>query len=263
LGGRNLLIYSLLGFIVWADFFFSGIHATVAGVLAAMIIPVRTRIDAQGFLDWSRTLLDWFEQSGAHGRSELISAPQRLAVAELERACEHVETPLHRLENMLHPWVAYLIIPIFAFANAGVALSAETVRNLGSAVGLGILVGLVVGKFIGILTATFLAVQLRLAVLPSHVRWSHIVGVAVLGGMGFTMSLFIAGLAFGGDGHATALAIPAKLASPAFFDASLDRAMHDVAKLAILLASLIAGFLGSLLLLRVPVLSEADAANEE
>ena len=262
LGGRNLLVYSLLGFIVWADFFFSGVHATVAGVLAAMTIPVRTRIDAQSFLEWGRSLLCWFERSGAHGRRELITAEQRLAVYELEKACEQVETPLHRLENMLHPWVAYLIMPIFAFANAGVTLGAETVRNLGSAVGLGILAGLVVGKFIGIFTATFLAVRLRLATLPSHVRWSHIIGVAVLGGMGFTMSLFIASLAFG-DGHAAALAAPAKLASPALFGASLDVAMHDVSKLAILLASLISGVLGSLLLLRVPILSETEAAAEE
>lgn len=263
MGGRNLLVYSLLGFVVWANFFYSGVHATVAGVLVAMTIPVRTRIDAQGFLDWGRTLLDWFERSGAHGRSELISTQQRLAVYELERACEQVETPLHRLETMLHPWVAYLIMPVFAFANAGVALSAETVRNLSSAVGLGILFGLVAGKFIGIFAATFLAVRFKLASLPRHVRWSHIVGVACLGGMGFTMSLFIAGLAFGGGDHAAAMAIPVKLASPALAAPGLEQSMHDVAKLAILLASLIAGVLGSLLLLRVPLLSEADAADEE
>ncbi len=263
IGGRNLLVYSLLGFLVWVDFFFSGVHATVAGVLAAMTIPVRTRIDAQGFLEWGRSLLDGFEQSGAHGHSELISAQQRTAVYELEKACEHVETPLHRLEAMLHPWVAYLIMPVFALANAGVAFSAETVRNLGSAVGMGILFGLVAGKFIGIFVATFLAVRFKLANLPRNVRWSHIVGVACLGGMGFTMSLFIAGLAFGDSGHASAMAVSAKLASPALLDVGGAELLHDVSKLAILLASLIAGILGSVLLLRVPVLSEADAAAEE
>ncbi len=263
LGGRHLLVYSLLGFIVWADFFFSGVHATVAGVLVAMTIPVRTRIDAQGFLDWGRSLLDWFEQSGAHSHSEMITAQQRVAVYELEKACEHVETPLHRLETALHPWVAYLIIPVFAFANAGVAISAETVRNLGSPVGLGILAGLVIGKFVGIMLATFLAVQLKLASLPHHVHWRHMAGVACLGGMGFTMSLFIASLAFGEGGHATALAVSAKLASPAALSVGIEQAMYDVSKLAILAASLIAGLLGSIILLRSPVLSEAEAADEE
>lgn len=263
MGGRHLLVYSLLGFVVWAAFFFSGVHATVAGVLVAMTIPVRTRIDAAGFLEWGRSLLDWFEQSGTHGHSELMSPQQRMAVYELEKACEHVETPLHRLETMLHPWVAYLIMPIFAFANAGVTLSAETVRSLGSPVGLGILAGLVIGKFAGIFLATFLAVRLKLASLPRHVQWSHMVGVACLGGMGFTMSLFIAGLAFGDGGHTAALAVSAKLASPWLLDAGSEQAMHDVAKLAILLASLIAGVIGSVLLLRVPILSETDAAAEE
>ena len=120
----------------------------------------------RAFLDWGRSLLDWFERSGTHGHSELLSPPQRAAVFELEKACEHVETPLHRLEAMLHPWVAFLIMPIFAFANAGFAINAVTVRNLASPVGLGIITGLVVGKFIGISLATFLAVRLKLASLP-------------------------------------------------------------------------------------------------
>lgn len=263
LGGRSLLVYALLGLVVWTAFLFSGVHATIAGVLVAMTIPVRTRIDAQGFLDWGRSLLDWFERSGAHGHSELISVQQRAAVYEMEKACEHVETPLHRLETMLHPWVAFLIMPVFAFSNAGVTLSAETVRNLASPVGLGILAGLIVGKFLGITLATLLAVRLKLASLPRNVRWPHIVGAATLGGMGFTMSLFIASLAFGDGGHTTALAVSAKMASPALFAAGAEQLMYDVSKLAILLASLIAGILGSVLLLRVPVLSEAEAAAEE
>lgn len=263
LGGRSLLVYALLGLVVWAAFLFSGVHATIAGVLVAMTIPVRTRIDAQGFLDWGRSLLDWFERSGAHGHSELISVQQRAAVYEMEKACAHVETPLHRLEATLHPWVAFLIMPVFAFTNAGVTLSAETVRNLASPVGLGILAGLIVGKFLGITLATLLAVRLKLASLPRNVRWSHIVGAATLGGMGFTMSLFIASLAFGDGGHGAALAVSAKLASPALLAAGAAQLMYDVSKLAILLASLIAGILGSILLLRVPVLSEAEAAAEE
>jgi NhaA family Na+:H+ antiporter len=258
LGGRSLIVYGLLGLITWIDFFFSGIHATVAGVLIAMTIPARNRIDAQSFLEHSRRLLDWFERNGGHGRQELLTANQRMAIYEMERACKQVETPLHRFETILHPWVAYLIIPIFALTNAGVALNLDMLRHLFSPVGLGIFLGLVVGKFIGIFTATFLAVKLKLAVLPRNVRWAHVAGVSCLGGMGFTMSLFIAGLAFGGHGLAALQGTP-HLA----MTVSADSLLHNVSKLAILTASLTAGIIGSLILLRVPVLSEADAAAEE
>lgn len=257
LGGRSLVVYGLLGLITWMDFFFSGVHATVAGVLVAMTIPVRNRIDAETFLERGRQLMDWFERNGGHSRYELITPNQRIAIYELERACKQVETPLHRFETILHPWVAYLIMPIFALTNAGVALNLEMVRHLLSPIGLGIFLGLVVGKFVGIFTATFLAVKLKLAVLPRHVRWMHIAGVASLGGMGFTMSLFIAGLAFGGHGFAALRDASHPMVSTA---APL---LHNVSKLAILTASLTAGVIGSLILLRVPVLSEAEAAAEE
>ncbi|MCX7851271.1 MAG: Na+/H+ antiporter NhaA [Caldilineales bacterium] len=260
LGGRSLVVYGLLGLITWIDFFFSGVHATVAGVLVAMTIPVRNRIDAQTFLERGRRLLDWFEHHGGHGRHEIITPDQRMAIHELEQACKQVETPLHRFETILHPWVAYLIMPIFALTNAGVALNLEMVRHLLSPVGLGIFFGLVVGKFVGIFTATFLAVKLKLAVLPRNVRWVHVAGVACLGGMGFTMSLFIAGLAFGGHDFAVLRDAPHLALT---VSSSADPLLHNVSKLAILTASLTAGMLGSLILLRVPMLSEAEAAAEE
>jgi NhaA family Na+:H+ antiporter len=258
LGGRNLVVYGLLGLITWIDFFFSGVHATVAGVLVAMTIPARHRIDARSFLDHARKVLDWFEANNGHHEQQLPTPNQRLAIRELEWACQQVESPLHRLETLLHPWVAYLIVPIFAITNAGVPLNLEMVRHLLSPVGLGIFLGLVAGKFIGIFTATFVAVKLKMAVLPRHVHWMHIVGVACLGGMGFTMSLFIASLAFGGHGHGTTAATAtAHLAMTAA--GAADALLHNTAKLAILTASLTAGILGSLILLRVPVLSEAAA----
>jgi len=251
LGGRSLVVYGILGLITWIDFFFSGVHATVAGVLVAMTIPARHRIDARSFLEHARRLLDWFEANNGHHEKQLPTPNQRLAIRELEWVCRQVDSPLHRLETILHPWVAYLIMPIFAITNAGVTLNLEMVRHLLSPVGLGIFLGLVAGKFVGIFTATLVVVKLKMAVLPRNVRWAHIAGASCLGGMGFTMSLFIAGLAFGGHGF---------MATPATADPLLH---HNIAKLAILTASLTAGILGSLILVRVPVLSEAEAAAEE
>lgn len=260
LGGRSLVVYGILGLITWIDFFFSGIHATVAGVLVAMTIPVRNRIDARNFADYVRRLLDWFEQNNGHDANRVPTPDQRVAVREIERICRQVDSPLHRLEASLHPWVAYLIMPIFAITNAGVVLNLEMVRHLLSPVGLGVFLGLVLGKFIGIFTATFLAVKLKMAVLPRHVHWAHIAGVACLGGMGFTMSLFIASLAFGGHGAAAATETAHLVMTTT---GTADPLLHNIAKLAILTSSLTAGILGILVLLRVPVLSEAEAAAAE
>ncbi len=250
LGGRRLVVYAVGGFVVWVAFVFSGVHATVAGVLVALTVPVRTRIDAQGFVAWTTALVDHFVKSGEVGANTLMNSEQRATVREIEIACEHIETPLHRIEYMLHPWVAFVIMPIFAFANAGVPLNTVSAATLTAPVSLGIFCGLVFGKMIGISLASFIAVRAGLAALPRNTTWRHMWGVAWLGGMGFTMSLFISSLAFGGghDAHASL-----KLASPILRSGIGADAYQDLAKIAILLASLVAALVGTLVLRRLPV----------
>ncbi len=189
-GVRRPLPYVLIGMVMWVAILKSGVHATLAGVLVAMTIPARPRIDVPAFLASARAILDDLE--GAAGDQEKRMA----AVQALEVACEHVETPLQRLEHALHPWVTFLILPVFALANAGVSLRGDLAGAFADRIALGVVLGLVLGKQIGIALASWLAVRTGLAALPAGVTWRHIYGAAWLGGIGFTMALFIAGLAF-------------------------------------------------------------------
>jgi NhaA family Na+:H+ antiporter len=193
---RSPLPYSVLGFLLWLAFLQSGVHATIAGVLLAAMIPTNPRIDGQSFLRRSHGYLEKFEKAGEHGASILTNRDQRSAVRELERAAESVTSPLQRLEHALHPWVAYAIMPVFALANAGVVLHGDLVSSLGTQVGLGVLLGLVLGKQIGITLFAWVFTRLRIAEKPRSLSWLHIYGAAWLGGIGFTMALFITGLAF-------------------------------------------------------------------
>lgn len=221
-GVRHPLVYALLGTCLWVAFLKSGIHATVAGVLLAMTIPASTRIDPREFVRRGRQLLDDFERAEI-GRDDTGAAAERQAALHtLEQASEYVQTPLQRLEHGLHPWVSYLIMPLFALANAGVSLSGGS--GLENPVSLGIILGLVLGKPVGITLFAWIAVRSGLTALPLDLSWRQIHGAAWLGGIGFTMSLFIAGLAFGPS---------AELPS---------------AKLGILTASAVAGVTGYLLL---------------
>ena len=145
--------YAIIGAFVWAAVLKSGVHATLAGVLAAFAIPLSAN------------------KPGG-------------------------QSPLHKLEHDLHPWVAYFILPVFAFANAGVSLAGLSLASLLAPVTLGVAAGLFLGKQIGVLALSFVAVRMRLARLPHGVGWAHIYGAACLTGVGFTMSLFIGTLAF-------------------------------------------------------------------
>lgn len=251
-GGRALTIYTGFAIVSWLGFFHSGVHATIAGVLAAMTIPVHQRINSNKFLDFSNKLLHIFQKEGVVGEDVYPNSQQRAVLRELERACELVETPLHRLEHMLQPWVSFAIMPLFALVNAGVHIDPESLSELLHPVSLGIILGLVVGKLVGISLTTFLAVRLKLATLPSDATWPQIIGISALGGMGFTMSLFVAGLAFG-QGHAGAVhPVSAEM-----------EALHSIAKIGILTASTIAGLLGALLLHRAGRdVSQADAGTD-
>ncbi len=221
---RRPVVYALLGVALWVAVLKSGVHATLAGVLLAFTIPARIRIDPEAFLERGRAYLDDFAQASAPGSTPLTNATQLSALQGLESACEEGATPLQRLEHTLHPWVAYGIIPIFALANAGVTIAGDLGSALTNRVTLGVIVGLVVGKQIGITLCAWLATRAGLAALPTGVTWRQIYGVSWLAGVGFTMALFIGELAF---------ATPELLAA---------------AKLGILAASLVAAAGGWLLL---------------
>ena len=197
LGTKSLIAYSLLGIILWVAFLKSGVHATIAGVLLAFTIPASSRFDTKKFSDKVKEFINHFDSTGEHWKNVLNNAERQNDVMAIETSCEKVLTPLQRFEHGLHPWVSFFIIPVFALANAGVTLSGLNIfEALFSEISLGIILGLFVGKQIGIFGFSFLAVKLKLASLPQGVNWKNLYGAGMLAGIGFTMSLFIAGLAF-------------------------------------------------------------------
>ena len=233
LGVRHPLPYALIGAVLWATVLQSGVHATIAGVLLAFAIPCRTAVNQREFLRHGRALLDHFERAAETEPFDILAdVEQQTAIEALEDACEKVQPPLHRLEQTLHPWVTFVIMPLFALANAGVPLSGEFGRIAIEPITLGVAIGLILGKPIGVTLAAWLAVRLGAAVLPDRVSWRHIHGAGWLAGIGFTMSLFMADLAFTGRTQLTS------------------------AKLGILIASAFAGLIGSAVLIRKP--SSAD-----
>jgi NhaA family Na+:H+ antiporter len=191
---RRLTPYLVLGVGLWFFVHESGVHATIAGVLLAFAIPTRTRINAAEFSVKARRLLDHFDRTETGDLLVLTSKGQQDAIIGLERASELVTAPLLRLEHALHGFSAFVVMPLFAFANAGVSLTGSS----GGRVTLAVILGLAVGKPVGITGAALAAVRLRLAALPEGVSWTALHGCAWLGGIGFTMSLFIATLAFQG-----------------------------------------------------------------
>jgi NhaA family Na+:H+ antiporter len=220
-GVRRPWAYGLIGLALWGTVLASGVHATVAGVLLAMAIPARTRIDKATFL------------SGAHRALNDLAArrgdvPGDGGLQQLEDLSEQAQAPLARIERGLHGLVAFGVMPLFALANAGVALrGGDLGAVLTGPVVVGIVLGLVIGKPLGITFFSWLAVRARLAMLSDRVTWGSLHGVAWLGGIGFTMALFIAGLAFEGNPE-----------------------LLTAAKVGILAASVVAG-LGGWLMLRL------------
>jgi NhaA family Na+:H+ antiporter len=198
-GVRRPAVYAILGLVLWYFFLKSGVHATIAGVLLATTIPARTRINVPDFVTSARDYLSVFEADGLRpDPAHPLTPRQESALERLEEAAESVQSPLLSIEHAIVPWVAYGIMPLFALANAGVALSPEVMGGVGSPVVLGVALGLLVGKPIGVGLFGWAAVKLGLAGMPAGVRAAHMIGVGFLAGIGFTMALFIAGLAFEG-----------------------------------------------------------------
>lgn len=223
-GIKSLAVYWFLGTFLWYFTLKSGIHATISGVLLALCIPFRTSFTKQQLLDILQEKLSLVKENLASPDVK----PRDIA-EELEGITEKTSSPSQMLENQLHSFVAFFVMPIFALCNTGFLLSGNVVAELSTNMSWGIIIGLVFGKPIGIFLTAFVAVKLKIASLPENVQWTHILGAGMLAGIGFTMSIFT-----------TLLAFPEQLI------------VQSGAKSAILLASLLAGVLGFLFLRFVP-----------
>jgi NhaA family Na+:H+ antiporter len=197
LGIRRPWPYFLVGGLLWLAMLESGVHATLAGILTAWTIPARAKFDPVTFSSQVRDLMDRFDRRVRPGRGLLRNPDQHALVQTLENGVHMVEAPLQRLEHTLHLPVALFIIPVFALANAGIPLDPGNLGEvLTQPVTLGIVLGLVVGKTVGIAGSALLAKRLGIGQLPAGVRPLHLVGVGLIAGIGFTMSIFITDLAF-------------------------------------------------------------------
>ena len=195
---RNTLVYIVFGGILWFLVGHSGLHATITGVLVAIFIPAKSRYNTDIFLNMVRNRLEQFRcKDGDCGYTIMENRAHLEAVHAIDTACNEVETPLQRMEHALEPWIAYLILPLFALANAGVVMAELDIQAaLLHPITLGVAIGLTVGKPIGIFVFTWLATRLLRVSLIDGVTWLMIFGVGFLGGIGFTMSLFIGALSF-------------------------------------------------------------------
>src|SRR5882757_8795260 len=221
IGVRHLWPYLLGGVALWLFVHGSGLHATIAGVALAFTIPTHTRINAVEFSREARSLLDDFNRTETGDLLVLTSKGQQEALFSLQGVSKGVTAPVLRLEQALHNFCAFVVMPLFAFANAGVKIDLS-VQHL--EIGLGVLTGLVFGKPLGIMMFALIAVKTGIARLPQAVNWRSLLGYACLAGIGFTMSLFVAMLAFE------------------------DTALVDAAKRGIIAGSLLAGIAGAVLL---------------
>lgn len=195
-GIRAINPYWIVGIAFWIAVYESGIHATIAGVILGFLTPAKAHIEHDEYTTRARSLLDDFSEAVDRGEGDRIEA----TIGELEHVTARAQSPLERLENTIHPWSSFVIVPIFALANAGIVINADVVSDATSSpISHGIFAGLVVGKLWGILLMSWLVVRLRIAELPPGLTWNHVVGVALLGGTGFTVSLFIANLAFSSE----------------------------------------------------------------
>ena len=217
----SLLPYILGGLVLWYCIFMSGVHSTIAGVLLALAIPSGSRVDLKSFTDWSGQRVKEAHEAFVPDEPVIGQEDYLASVTRLERVARHVVPPATRLERKLYPWVYFAILPLFALTNADVAfMQAAPAEIMGSSIFLGVFFGLVIGKPLGIMLMSFIIVKSKLSSLPENVNWVHMLGAALLGGVGFTMAIFVANLAF------------------------INPNDVMVAKVAILAASLVAGVAG-------------------
>jgi len=221
-GIRRTVFYAVVGFVgVWLAFFFSGVHATIAGVLIAFTIPARTKINEFEYIKRMTACLMEFKKVEPND-SALLTQKQAHLITDIEDLNDKAHTPLQKLEHALHPFTTYFILPVFALSNAGVHITGSIGDMLLHPIALGIIGGLVLGKFLGISFFSRLMVWLKISELPVGVTWRQIYGVSFLAGIGFTMSIFISELAFKDPSH------------------------KEIAKVGIMAASLISATIGML-----------------
>ncbi len=197
IGIRKAMPYFIVAVLLWYALLQSGVHATLAGVLGAFTVPTRSKYNPSLFADRVNEQVDAFIASRQSGSNLLSNHKLYAVVQNIEASAVAVQTPLQRLESIWHLPVAFLVIPVFALFNAGIPLDLSTLKEtFVHPVTLGAMFGLVFGKFIGIAGASWIALRLGVGQLPTGTRFSQVAAVSVLGGIGFTMSIFIAELAF-------------------------------------------------------------------
>ena len=222
LGINNKSFFVIIGIVMWFMFYHAGIHPTIAGVIVAFFIPARSKIDSYQFIAKLKSNINRFPAITQRNKGVIILTHEQTDILHrLNTASNKVISPLQKMEDMLHPVVTFFIIPVFAFVNAGIVLEGVTIGNLTSEVTLGVFLGLLFGKSIGIFSFVYLSIKLKLVNIPYGVTMKQLASVAIIGGIGFTVSLFIADLSYG--------------------DA---QALLNDAKIGIVSASLIAGMLG-------------------
>lgn len=194
-GMTQKIFFLSIGLVIWYLFLQSGIHSTISGVILAFVIPARPRLDAGKYINRIRDIITEFPVASSD--NIVLTNQQISTLKKVERASDYVISPLQSLEDNLHGVVAFFILPLFAFANAGVVLGGGG-DVLGS-VSIAVAVGLLAGKFIGIFLFTWLSIKSKLVPMPAGMDWKNIAGVSLLGGIGFTVSLFVANLSFAGD----------------------------------------------------------------
>lgn len=211
LGGCCLIqsksFYITLGIVVWFLFLNSGIHPTIAGVLVAFCVPAKPVYAPLKYVKTIREAISHFhkEDDAMLNSHTILNNDQMNWLKEIESASDKVISPLQQLEDTLHPFVNFFIVPLFAFANAGIFLLDLDPMSIFDGVSLAIICGLVLGKFLGIFSFSWLTIKLKLAPMPAHADWHQMASVAMLGGIGFTVSLFIATLSFGSPEQADLL----------------------------------------------------------
>lgn len=220
---RNHHIYVVLGFIIWYMLLRSGIHPAITGVLIAFTIPLRRKIRIPVFKKrMSENLNEFSGKAGSY--KKLLNKSQLAAIDNMEDEIDKVQSPLQFLERKLHGFVTYIVIPLFALANAGIIIEAFTVEEVFNSLSLNVELSMVIGKLTGMVIFTLISVKLGIAALPEDIKWIHIIGLGLIGGMGFSMSLFISNLAFN------------------------DPGILNYAKIGILTGSIVSGLLGFLVL---------------
>lgn len=227
---RSKAYYVTIGLVLWYMMLNSGIHATIAGVIVAFCIPATLKKGTGHYLERIRNNVNKFPEIEVDEQHNTIvlTNEQIHTLKSIESAADKMISPLQDLEDNLHFLINYIVIPLFAFANAGIDLAAMSFGDLFSGVGLAVMLGLVVGKFLGVLSFSWLAVKLKVVSLPANATWKSFASVCVVCGIGFTVSMFIADLSYAGaDGGA---------------------ALLNQAKLGVLCGSVIAAVLGCVLL---------------